>query len=642
MELDLETARRLFDSGQFLGVLRRIVLSRNALLQLPPKVRAVVAHALVYTGKAPLASELVQSILHTDSSKSLQSEAHLVCGLIRKREGLIDSALVEFQLAARLAKEAGDFKGMAWAQAHLFRVLVDGVPEPDLSAMFQEVRRCVSTAGDSNVAAFLHDSVALMEAQKGRTAEAARHLRAARSLLRVQSNAWIEQLVAINCSCVALIDCDTDAFERFASEGRSLAAITGHVNSDLVMDTNDAHFALLRGEFRKATFLLNKILGSSAGIYVQLAALEGFARVLLATGELEKCKGALGRLDALAASRLQFAYSARGAAVLRAKWLLRSKRWEEAADSAGKDLVGFAAVNDRGAEVALRMLRAIASSVSDVSVSAADLVEARMGGASDLREYQADYYQACALILSGRSPRGWVIEFNARSRRVWSEQKNRSGPVEAQAMQEMIDERASQLVADASAAGASVGLAINCVAAAFDLAYNPKLLGAELACAVREVGASPTTAVVEAKDMKRLGFGVKARSIRLGSHNGRDLNFACELPADPAKAIVLSDILRLGQAAVELEQAREERRNRAALWPADPVETSSGAIFLAEEMQEKLTVARRIAPTNVPVLITGVKRRQSKARRAGRMPAVRTHLIPPPAERVASPLRIPA
>ncbi|HEU4688896.1 MAG TPA: sigma-54 dependent transcriptional regulator [Vicinamibacterales bacterium] len=70
-------------------------------------------------------------------------------------------------------------------------------------------------------------------------------------------------------------------------------------------------------------------------------------------------------------------------------------------------------------------------------------------------------------------------------------------------------------------------------------------------------------------------------------------------------AILLSNILRLGKAALALERAREEERNRAALWPADPVESQGGAIFLAEEMQDILKVARRIAPTNVSVLITG-------------------------------------
>jgi DNA-binding NtrC family response regulator len=64
-------------------------------------------------------------------------------------------------------------------------------------------------------------------------------------------------------------------------------------------------------------------------------------------------------------------------------------------------------------------------------------------------------------------------------------------------------------------------------------------------------------------------------------------------------------VLRLGEAAVALERAREDERRRAALWPADPIEHQNGALFLAEEMQSVLALARRIAPTNVPILITG-------------------------------------
>jgi DNA-binding NtrC family response regulator len=71
------------------------------------------------------------------------------------------------------------------------------------------------------------------------------------------------------------------------------------------------------------------------------------------------------------------------------------------------------------------------------------------------------------------------------------------------------------------------------------------------------------------------------------------------------KAILLADVLRIGRAALTLERFQQEDRNRAALWPADPVETEAGALFLAESMQELLATARRVAPANAPVLITG-------------------------------------
>jgi DNA-binding NtrC family response regulator len=79
----------------------------------------------------------------------------------------------------------------------------------------------------------------------------------------------------------------------------------------------------------------------------------------------------------------------------------------------------------------------------------------------------------------------------------------------------------------------------------------------------------------------------------------------CKVPTDPEDAILLADILRIGRAALELEAAREEQRNRAALWPDDSADTQAGALFVADEMQRLAATARKIAPTTVPVLITG-------------------------------------
>jgi DNA-binding NtrC family response regulator len=141
------------------------------------------------------------------------------------------------------------------------------------------------------------------------------------------------------------------------------------------------------------------------------------------------------------------------------------------------------------------------------------------------------------------------------------------------------------------------------LASAFDLSHNPYLLGNELIEAIQATGCSPEASItnsrISSKNAERVCF------IPLGLHKGEALTLSCQTPSDPIKAILLGNILRLGKAALALERAREEERNRAALWPADPIESQGGAIFLAEEMQDILKVARRIAPTNVSVLITG-------------------------------------
>ena len=94
------------------------------------------------------------------------------------------------------------------------------------------------------------------------------------------------------------------------------------------MDTNDAHFAWISGDFKKAFGLLERILHSPGGINVELAALEGIARMHLTLGELDDCEKTLQRIDALRGSSLQSAYTVRGAAALRVKLLIRRSKWK--------------------------------------------------------------------------------------------------------------------------------------------------------------------------------------------------------------------------------------------------------------------------------------------------------------------------
>ena len=184
MEFTLEKARDLFDKGQFSTISQaagaRLFIAQTT----PPELRVLIAHACVYTGRVQLASNLAESLRHLNASPSVVAHSHIVSGLIRKGEGRIDEASAEFRNAARAAKEGGDKYQLAWAQAHLFRLLaVVGYPEPHLAALLADARRCVSSSGDASVMAYLHDSVATMEAQRGHTGEAERHLRLARGLI---------------------------------------------------------------------------------------------------------------------------------------------------------------------------------------------------------------------------------------------------------------------------------------------------------------------------------------------------------------------------------------------------------------------------------------------------------------------------
>ncbi len=63
-------------------------------------------------------------------------------------------------------------------------------------------------------------------------------------------------------------------------------------------------------------------------------------------------------------------------------------------------------------------------------------------------------------------------------------------------------------------------------------------------------------------------------------------------------------IRKLVETAVTLDRYRREEKQRAALWPADTLETDGG-IWVSEQMTSLLSIGRRIAPSDATVLLTG-------------------------------------
>lgn len=123
---------------------------------------------------------------------------------------------------------------------------------------------------------------------------------------------------------------------------------------------------------------------------------------------------------------------------------------------------------------------------------------------------------------------------------------------------------------------------------------------------IQALACSPDAKLVETREKAQPPEATETTVVLpLGLDRRKQLTLVCRFPDDPVKAILLADVLRMGRHALELEKAREDERNRAALWPAPPIEEQAGALFIAEDMKTLLATARRIAPTTVPVLITG-------------------------------------
>jgi DNA-binding NtrC family response regulator len=222
-----------------------------------------------------------------------------------------------------------------------------------------------------------------------------------------------------------------------------------------------------------------------------------------------------------------------------------------------------------------------------------------------IRDLQAQYYYASALILREFAT---PLEQHLRNRavRLWADQGIVSVRLE---MDDRPSGTATQIGAASERAAFPAG-SVECItdslAALSDLAYKPHLLGTEMLLVIEGLACSPDARIVETRGNGNAPEASDASAVLvLGANRHKTLTLVCGVPDDPVKAILLADVLRIGRVVLELERAREVERNRAAIWPASPAEEQAGALFLAEDMQTLLATARRIAPTTVPVLITG-------------------------------------
>ena len=158
------------------------------------------------------------------------------------------------------------------------------------------------------------------------------------------------------------------------------------------------------------------------------------------------------------------------------------------------------------------------------------------------------------------------------------------------------------------------------LAALIDFAAHPPLLATETLSLIADTGAALHARIVEtASDGTReIRAGVAATdapsvsaddgeaiSMALGSYRERQFSIiARPRPSASARATLLA-VERLVQTALALARARHQEREQTALWPEPTPEQQLGLVCASERMLELVKSVRRIAPTNVTVLITG-------------------------------------
>ena len=195
--------------------------------------------------------------------------------------------------------------------------------------------------------------------------------------------------------------------------------------------------------------------------------------------------------------------------------------------------------------------------------------------------------------------------------------------------------------------------------ALIELGGHPRILGREALAVLDAAGCARAVALVAAaaggpRVIESRGWtGLEAAAaaaapdqydlIPLGRHRDEPWQLVVDPRPELDHRCTLIAIRKLIGTALTLDRYRREEKQRAALWPAEALDGDPESIWVSEQMAELLSVARRIAPTPLSILLTGeTGHRQGDAgarhppRVGSRLPARSSRSTAPPCRATCS------
>jgi DNA-binding NtrC family response regulator/tetratricopeptide (TPR) repeat protein len=606
-------------TGHFKDALKLVLkdpASRRSLAK-----QALVAELQMRMGAAADAESLARRLLQQrDLDSSSRVQCLLVLGTICRDTGQLEQARQHYDSAFALAEAHQNLEQLCLAQLRLLSLQVAGDEIAAVSTTLPALRRNVQRTGNPFLAITLHICLAEAETRRGLFDLAKRHLTAANALLRNAPNVYLEGNAAVAGLCVSLFCSEWDDAVHQGLVALKCARESGNFNTALAARLNLGQVLLSLGRLDEAERHLNEALVMcQRGGNNEIGVLDALAQVFLRRGDLARCEGMLQKIDiVLASNQLPTAYNRYWG--IRTKLLLlgRLGRWKEAEDLVSKIGAEIPRPHDSSLHVGLALAKAeIFLTTGRVDEAYEIAVEAMSQHESMTLENQGQLERLLALHAARTSPHDAPTYFE-RAFRIFSATRAHNTPCD------LLDEYSvfltnwsSNRAVDEKRRGAESKNIVERVAALRRFSTNPRLLGTEAFWLLAEAGGSIHIALVKEEGRNRqiivslptdsAWLHRQADSTRVRIELGADAAWTIYLEAKPnhdLSAFCVA-LIRLIKAFAEIGMSRGHPRGHDPLWPS-PIEIeATGAVFVSHAMKVITTNAKRIAPTDIPVLITG-------------------------------------
>jgi DNA-binding NtrC family response regulator len=601
---------------------------------LPHSLMSLRAYIQTQTGNPLEAQRVAESLLR----RHVEPACAATCWEIIGRSLLVHGrsrtdAIKSLQQARQIANDHLDAVAQSRLACSQVDALLHWVSIEDATVEIPGMRRLALKAGDAWSLISTHLLQAEVRTKHGSLSRADIELRTAGDLLSTYPNLVLEGRWALALAALKSLQSDFGAAHNHAERAIACAQRSGSLALMIPALGTLAHILIVVGKLQECERRLNEATKlARPGGPTAIGILDTRLQLAMARDDVPACEALLQQTSDLSAA-LDGGYSYYGLwhLLTRVKWFLRTSRHQEAVTVALDAIPRVERMADRNLLERMQLLAAEALGAVDRAYDGADLlaraVRANPDPPLDMIA-EASRVQGCLARTDDPAAARAHFERAARILAAIGHHSARADVLRQGGLGAPTRPTALSLPAGAvrdPSDASSVGLwpgsrVVEAAAAVMELAAHPPLLGIETLALLGETRATARSALVEedTTGVRRIlaacppspvpcatAPGAHTTRLPLGALGTRTYELLVEpRPSPSARATVLA-VERLLATSIALARARQQEREQAALWPEQTPEQQLGLICAAEPMVELVKTTRRVAASNVTVLITG-------------------------------------
>jgi DNA-binding NtrC family response regulator len=595
----------------------RLLDCHELLLRLPTKSdseAALAAELLNLLGRADDAEAAASRLVGTNGlPDALLAKCTSVLADCRWYGGELSTGLELYKLAVRRAEASKDVSTICRANTQLLERTCDSTGFDSSLPLASVVRRSVTRSDDPQVHSLVHLAFGRLEAKAGRFAVAQRHFHLARGLLASDPNVYLASSIDLDESVALWLTGDIASAIDLAERGAIVAARIGWSRGRVAAGANLACLYVCSGRVEDAHKQIRLAsLESFSSPSFQLALADTKARALLASGDYAAAETTLEANQ----NELQVQpWYTLTSEQTRIELLLRMRRWREALDRLDTCITRAREAKLHTLLTAFQLARSEALVESEAFPDLNDLPLSQSHESWPLG-LVGGFHAVLGKALDRALQRNRGASHKARAIRVLE------GAGDLMAAKHIGESSLTDAQSGPGGTTAVMGFGhLDSAVALLELSGHPHILGREAFAILQDTGCAEALALgrrstrgvrlvacdgwTEAEALAALRTAGQDDLILMGQHRDETWEILARPRPELDHRCTLAAIRKLVATARALDQYRRDEKQRAALWPAEALEGDAESLWISEQSTELLHIARRIASSPLPILLTG-------------------------------------